>query len=99
MPLISKSPNPYSTQFVWCLLNIEDSPSLLSFDAIIFQHPTINSRILALEPQLRLGCDSFKNEMVIAVGAVFIRFLEFFGIFAEGFLALFAGEGLLFISE
>ena len=35
--------------------------------------------------------------MVIAVWTVLVAFFEFFGIFAEGFLALFAGEGLVFL--
>lgn len=79
---------------MWCILNIKYRTRLLPFYPLIPQHPTINPRIFTLEPKLRLGRDGLKHEMIIAVWAVLVGFLEFLSVFAEGFFAFFAGEGL-----
>ncbi len=83
-----------STQLIRRLLDIKDRPLLLPSNPIILQHPAIDSRILSLNLQHRLWRNSFKDEVVIAMWAVLVTFLEFFGIFSEGFLALLAGKSL-----
>lgn len=87
------SPSP-STQFVRSLLDIKDRPCLLSFDSVVLNHPTILSNILALKLQDRFWCNSFQNEVVIAMWTVFITFFELFSIFPESFLAFLADECL-----
>ena len=86
-----------STQFIWCLLDIKDCPLFLPFNPIILDHPTINSRVLALKLQHRFRRHSFEDEVVITVWTVLVAFFEFFGVFAESLFALLTGEGLVFL--
>lgn len=85
-----------STQLIRRLLNIKDRPRLLSSESIVLQHPTIHPRVLALELEHGLRGHGLEDEMVVAVGTVFIALFEFLGIFSEDLLAFFAGECLWF---
>jgi|SRR6266536_631643 len=83
-----------STQFIRRLLDIEYCPLLFTPNPIILDHPAVNTCIFTFELQHWLWRNGFENEMIVAVWAIFIGFFEFCRIFAESFLALFAGEYL-----
>ena len=84
----------HSTQLIWRLLDIKNCPLFLAPNSVILNHPAINSCIFTLKFQHWLWCNSFENEVIVAMWAILVGFFEFCSILSEGFFALFAGEYL-----
>lgn len=93
--------------FATCLIS-RDSPSaesaglliwveyrphfILLLLSVILQHPVVHSCILALDSKCGLGHNSRKNEVIVAMWAIFIGILELLNVFTEALATLFAGE-------
>jgi len=65
---------------------------LILLDPIVLEHLVVHPHVLALDRKGGLGRLGLDDEVVIAVRAVLVAFLELLGIFAEALLALLAGE-------
>lgn len=86
-------------QLVGLFRGVEDGPVVLLFYPLVPEHLVVHPHVLALHGKGSLGCLRINHEVVVAVGAVFVAFLELLGVFSEALLALLASkhhlEGLL----
>lgn len=85
-------PPPPLPKFVGISLGIKYCSTLLTLDTLIPKHPAVHPYIITLDRYGRLWCNGVQDEVVVAVGAVFVGFLEFSRIFPEALFALLAGK-------
>lgn len=84
--------HPSSTKLVRVLIWVEHCPFSCILDPLVFDELVVDPYVLALNRQGCLGCLGVDNEVVVAVGAIFVAFLELLDVFAKTLPALLAGK-------
>src|SRR5690242_15004068 len=61
-----------SSQLVWCFLDIEDGAHILLPLALVLDHPVVDTGVLSLDVERRLGRQRVEHKVVVAVRAVLV---------------------------
>lgn len=61
-----------SSQLVWCLLDVKDGAHILLPLALVLDHPVVDTGVLSLDVERRLGRQGVEHKVVVAVRAVLV---------------------------